>query len=114
MNTSAHNTSGSGSLRTTAGTTRTTCPVAAGDAPYDSCPLSALEPYQKELEFVIAQVWMTSEERIETVGDAVVIDAHLEEEKGVVWRVGDIRSGACLGCALRCYNGVEITLPARH
>lgn len=114
MNTSASNTSVSGSLRITAGAATTTCQgVAAGDAADRLCLRSALEPYQKELEFVIAQVWMTSEERIETVDGAIVIDAHLEE-KGVVWRVGDIRSGACLGCALRCYNGVEITLPARH
>jgi hypothetical protein len=25
-------------------------------------PMSAIEPYQKELEFLIAQVWLTSEE----------------------------------------------------
>ena len=115
MNISTSNASVSGNLRIPASMVPSTCQSAApGTAIEGSFRQSAIEPYQRELEFVIAQVWMTSEERIETLNDTVVIDAHLEEEEGVVWRVDDIRSGTCLGCALRCYNGVEICLPERR
>ena len=66
--------------------------------------MTALEPYKKELEFIIAQVWMTNERRSQTLNDAIVIDAHLEEAEGVIWRVDDKRSSSCLAAALRSYS----------
>jgi hypothetical protein len=68
------------------------------------------EFYLKELELVIAQVWMTSEEQSQTVDDSIVIGAHLEEDEGVVWRVEDKAKGTCLAAALRDYSGTEIAL----
>jgi hypothetical protein len=72
--------------------------------------VAAIKPYQKELEFLIAQVWLMSEKVTETLDGAIVIDAHLEEDKGVIWRVGDKTNGARLASALRLYNGEEISL----
>jgi hypothetical protein len=71
---------------------------------------SICESYRKELEFVIAQVWMTGGQQSQMLNDSIVIDAHLKEDLGVIWRVDNIINGACLAAALRRYSGTEIQL----
>lgn len=76
--------------------------------------VSTIEPYLKDLEFLIAQVWLMGEEVTETCDGVIIIDAHLEEDKGVIWRVEDKTSGARLASALRLYDGAEISFVARE
>ena len=111
MNISAPNTSERGGLRMSGQKFPLACKNRLPQAlKPERSPLCAVAPYQKELEFVIALVWMTSEARSETLNDTIVIDANLEEGEGVIWRVGDKSSGTCLGAALRRYSGAEIPL----
>ena len=71
---------------------------------------SICKSYRKELEFVIAQVWMTGGQQSQVLNNSVVIDAHLKEHLGVIWRVDDTINGTCLAAALRRYSGTEIQL----